>query len=139
MKARYLLSERFYWREDAEGTIYMKDYYKTLGINREANEQEVKKTYRRLVLVYHPDRNPGDGEAEEKFKEITEAYEVLSNREKRAQYDLYNAVRYAEDMNGFVFAAGFPRFKSDFSRGCFRRGKRRGRGRRCRYEVFKKP
>lgn len=51
----------------------MKDYYKILGINRDANEQEIKKAYRRLVLVCHPDRNPGDREAEEKFKEITEA------------------------------------------------------------------
>jgi preprotein translocase subunit Sec63 len=61
----------------------MNDYYKILGINRDANEQEIKKAYRSLVLVCHPDRNPDDREAEEKFKEVTEAYEVLSNREKR--------------------------------------------------------
>ncbi|MEJ2427599.1 MAG: DnaJ domain-containing protein [Deltaproteobacteria bacterium] len=110
----------------------MKDYYKILGINRHANEQEIKKAYRSLVLVCHPDRNPGDREAEEKFKEITEAYEVLSNSEKRVEYNLYNALRYGEERNEFVFAPGFSRAKSDLSRGYFRRGKRGGRGRRCR-------
>jgi len=110
----------------------MKDYYKILGINRDANEQEIKKAYRSLVLVCHPDRNPSDREAEEKFKEVTEAYEVLSNREKRAEYNLYNALRHGEERNEFVFTPRFPRAKSDLSRGFFRRGKRGGRGRRCR-------
>ena len=110
----------------------MKDYYKILGINRDANEREIKKAYRSLVLVCHPDRNPGDGEAEEKFKEITEAYEVLSNREKRVEYNLYNALRHGEGRNQFVFTSRFPGAKSDLSRGYFRRGKRGGRGRRCR-------
>ncbi|MCG6916650.1 MAG: DnaJ domain-containing protein [Deltaproteobacteria bacterium] len=110
----------------------MKDYYKILGINRDAKEQEIKKAYRSLVLVCHPDRNPGDGEAEEKFKEITEAYEVLSNREKRVEYNLYNALRHGEGRNQFVFTSRFPGAKSDLSRGYFRGGKRGGRGRRCR-------
>jgi DnaJ-class molecular chaperone len=110
----------------------MKDYYKILAINHDANEQEIKKAYRSLVLVCHPDRNPGDREAEEKFKEITEAYEVLSNREKRDAYNLYKALRHGEARNEFVFAPPFHRAKSDLSRGYFRRGKRGGRGRRCR-------
>ena len=110
----------------------MKDYYKILGINRDAKEEEIKKAYRSLVLVCHPDRNPGDQEAEEKFKEVTEAYEVLSNREKRAQYNLYNVLHHGEGRSEFVFTPRFSRAKSDLSRGYFRRGKRGGRGRRCR-------
>jgi curved DNA-binding protein CbpA len=110
----------------------MKDYYKILGINRDADEEEIKKAYRSLVLVCHPDRNPGDREAEEKFKEVTEAYEVLSNREKRVEYNLYNALRCGEERHEFVFPPRFRRASSDLSRGYFRRGKRGGRGRRCR-------
>ncbi len=64
-----------------------KDYYKILGVDRNADERTIKKAYRRLARKYHPDVNPGDKEAEEKFKEINEAYEVLSDPEKRAKYD----------------------------------------------------
>lgn len=64
-----------------------KDYYKILGVERNASLDEIKKAYRRLALKYHPDRNPGDKQAEEKFKEINEAYQVLSDPEKRARYD----------------------------------------------------
>ncbi len=64
-----------------------KDYYKILGVERNASLDEIKQAYRRLALKYHPDRNPGDKEAEEKFKEINEAYQVLSDPEKRARYD----------------------------------------------------
>jgi molecular chaperone DnaJ len=66
-----------------------KDYYSILGVPRNATQEEIKRAYRRLALKYHPDRNPGDKEAEEKFKEISEAYEVLSDPEKRAIYDSY--------------------------------------------------
>ena len=55
------------------------DFYKTLGVDKNANAQEIKKAYRKLALQYHPDRNPGNKEAEEKFKQISSAYEVLSN------------------------------------------------------------
>ncbi len=66
-----------------------KDYYQILGVPRNATLEEIKKAYRRLALKYHPDRNPGNKEAEEKFKEISEAYSVLSDPEKRAIYDAY--------------------------------------------------
>src|SRR3989304_1193650 len=65
------------------------DYYAILGVGRDGSEDDLKKAYRRLALRYHPDRNPGDKKAEEKFKEISEAYQVLSDPEKRAQYDRY--------------------------------------------------
>jgi len=66
-----------------------KDYYKILGVKREATEQDIKQAYRRLARKHHPDVNPGDKNAEAKFKEINEAYEVLSDKEKRQKYDTY--------------------------------------------------
>ena len=67
----------------------MADYYETLGISRNASADEIKKAYRKMALKYHPDRNPGDAEAEKQFKEISEAYEVLSDEQKRQLYDRY--------------------------------------------------
>ena len=64
-----------------------KDYYKTLGVERSASEAEIKSAYRKLALKYHPDRNAGNKNSEEKFKEINEAYEVLRDTQKRARYD----------------------------------------------------
>lgn len=66
-----------------------RDYYDVLGLSKNANEAEIKKAYRKLALKYHPDKNPDDKNAEEKFKEAAEAYEVLSNSQKRAQYDQF--------------------------------------------------
>ena len=63
------------------------DYYKTLGVEKKAAEKDIKRAYRDLAKKHHPDRNPGDKKAEEKFKEINEAYQVLSDPEKRARYD----------------------------------------------------
>ena len=64
-----------------------RDYYEILGIRKDAGEDEIKRSYRRLAMQYHPDRNPGDKEAEEKFKEASEAYEVLRDPEKREIYN----------------------------------------------------
>lgn len=66
-----------------------RDYYEILGVSRDATLEEIKKAYRKLAMEYHPDRNPGNKEAEEKFKEITEAYQILSDPEKRKRYDMY--------------------------------------------------
>ena len=66
-----------------------RDYYEVLGVSKGADESEIKKAYRKLALKYHPDKNPDDASAEEKFKEAAEAYEVLSNTEKKSQYDRF--------------------------------------------------
>ena len=66
-----------------------RDYYEVLGISKGASEDEIKKAYKKMARKYHPDLNPGDKEAEEKFKEVNEAYEVLSDANKKARYDQY--------------------------------------------------
>src|SRR5438270_12721153 len=63
------------------------DYYKTLGVGKNASDEEIKKAYRKLARKYHPDRNPGDKRAEERFKEISQAHDVLADADKRKQYD----------------------------------------------------
>jgi molecular chaperone DnaJ len=80
-----------------------KDYYRTLGVSRNATGDEIKSAFRRLALKYHPDRNPGNSEAEANFKEINEAYEVLSNDEKRKIYDAYGE----EGLKGGFGGSGF--------------------------------
>jgi molecular chaperone DnaJ len=66
-----------------------RDYYEVLGISKGASEADIKKAYRQMAIKYHPDKNPDDASAEEKFKEAAEAYEVLSNPEKKARYDQF--------------------------------------------------
>src|SRR6266699_1664020 len=66
-----------------------RDYYEILGVGKTASQDEIKKAYRKVAMQFHPDRNPGDKSAEEKFKEAAEAYEVLSDEDKRAQYDRF--------------------------------------------------
>lgn len=85
-----------------------KNYYEILGVSKTATEDEIKKAYRKLAVKYHPDKNEGDKEAEKKFQEISEAYNVLSNKEKRSEYDNYGSdfgfgtnTRYKYDQNPF--------------------------------------
>jgi len=87
-----------------------KDYYKILGVAKSASEEEIKKSYRKLAMQYHPDRNPGDKEAEEEFKLASEAYEVLRDPEKREIYDRYGV----EGLRGTGFT-GFRGFDDIFS------------------------
>src|ERR1019366_7400321 len=82
------------------------DYYATLGAAREANGDDLKKAYRKLAMQYHPDRNPGDKQAEAKFKEINEAYDVLKDEQKRAAYDRYGHAAF-ENGGGGPGTAGF--------------------------------
>ena len=72
------------------------DYYELLGVTRNAGEEEIKKAYRKLALQHHPDKNPGNKQAEEKFKEISEAYQVLSDSQKRAQYDQFGHAAFGD-------------------------------------------
>lgn len=78
-----------------------RDYYEVLGVSKEATKEEIKKAYRKQALKFHPDKNPGDKKSEENFKEAAEAYEVLSNAEKKARYDRYGHAGMGNQGNGF--------------------------------------
>ena len=91
-----------------------RDYYEVLGVNRDASEEEIKKAYRKLAMKHHPDRNPDHKDAEEKFKEAKEAYEVLSTAEKRRAYDAYGHAGVNPQMGGMGEAAGFGGFAEAF-------------------------
>ena len=83
-----------------------RDYYEVLGVDKSASAAEIKKAYRKLAIKYHPDKNPGNKEAEEKFKEAAEAYSVLSDDQKRQQYDQFGF----NGPNGFGGDGGFGGF-----------------------------
>ena len=91
-----------------------RDYYEVLGVGKDASPEEIKKAYRKNAMKYHPDRNPGDKTAEEKFKELGEAYEVLSDQEKRSRYDQYGFAGVDPNYNG-----GFGGGGSGFGGGGF--------------------
>ena len=77
-----------------------RDYYEVLGVTKESDENTIKKAYRQLAKKYHPDMNPGDSEAEAKFKEVNEAYDVLSDPDKKAKYDQYGHAAFDPSMGG---------------------------------------
>src|SRR4051812_35004716 len=83
-----------------------RDYYEILGVNRDASEEDIKKSYRKLAMKFHPDRNPDSKDSEEKFKEAKEAYEVLSEAEKRRAYDAYGHAGVNPQMGGMGAGAG---------------------------------
>ncbi|MBI4611363.1 MAG: molecular chaperone DnaJ [Candidatus Rokubacteria bacterium] len=107
-----------------------RDYYEILGVSRDATDGDLKKAYRQLALQYHPDRNPGDKKAEEHFKEINEAYSVLSDPEKRAQYDRFGTVGVGVDVSDLGFGTLFD----DLLEGFFGGGPRSRRARAHRGE-----
>ena len=92
-----------------------RDYYEVLGVSKDADEAAIKKAYRALAKKYHPDMNPGDKEAEKKFKEASEAYAVLSDAEKRRQYDQFGHAAFEGGAGGAGGFGGFDFSGADFS------------------------
>ncbi len=106
-----------------------RDYYEALGLAKNASEEDIKKAYRKLAMKYHPDRNPGSNEAEEKFKEAKEAYEILSDPQKRDAYDRYGHAGVDPNSGmGGAGAAGFGDVFGDIFGDIFGGGGRRGGG-----------
>lgn len=128
-----------------------RDYYEILGVSKSATAEEMKKAYRKLAVKFHPDKNPGDAAAEEKFKELGEAYEALSDADKRAAYDRYGHAAFSGpggggggggfhdpmDMFSQVFGGAFGGGFEEFFGGGGGRGKRSGkqRGSDLRYDL----
>lgn len=115
-----------------------RDYYETLGVTKSASADEIKKAYRKVAMQFHPDRNPGDKAAEEKFKEAAEAYEVLSDADKKAQYDRYGHAGLSGNGRGYggganmnmddIFSQFGDIFGDDIFGNFFGGGQRRGGG-----------
>src|ERR1044071_2791883 len=115
-----------------------RDFYEVLGVSREASQEEIKKAYRKLALQFHPDRNPGDKAAEEKFKEASAAYQILGDPERRAQYDRFGHAAFEQQgFGGFDFSAGFEDLFGDIFGDFFGGGRGRGRGRARRGEDLR--
>jgi len=118
-------------------TMSKRDYYEVLGLSKNASADEIKKAYRKVAMQYHPDRNPGDKSAEEKFKEAAEAYEVLSDPDKKSQYDRFGHAGLSGNGRGFSGASNMEDIFSQFGDifgddifGSFFGGQRRGGGSR---------
>ncbi len=122
------------------------DFYETLGVTRDVDGSDLKKAYRKLAMRYHPDRNPGDADAEQNFKNVNEAYEVLKDDDKRAAYDRFGHAAFEQGGaggfgNGGGFASGFAdifdEMFGDFGEGSGRRGggSRAGKGSDLRYNM----
>jgi curved DNA-binding protein len=117
--------------------VVQKDYYQVLGLNRNASEDEIKRAYRKLALKYHPDHHPDDSESEEKFKEISEAYAVLSDPEKRLEFNRFGYAgfkrRYTREdvFRDFNFEEILKGFGFEFERFVFRQSFCGKRGRGC--------
>lgn len=123
--------------------MHKRCYYETLGVSRSASESELKSAYRKLAMKFHPDRNPGDKECEQKFKEINEAYDVLKDGDKRAAYDRFGHAAF-EHGNGSAAAHGFGAdfastfadiFEGVFGMGSARRASGRERGADLRFNM----
>ena len=115
-----------------------RDYYEVLGVSREADAAALKKAFRKKAMEFHPDKNPGDKEAEKKFKEIGEAYDVLKDEQKRAAYDRFGHDAFANGMGGgghpgagaggFDFSGSFSDIFDDLFGGGFSQARQGGRG-----------
>lgn len=107
------IGERLRTKNEENGTI-MSDYYEILGVPKGASTEEIKKKYRKLAIKYHPDRNPGDKQAEAKFKKISEAYAVLADKDKRKQYDTFGSSNFHQQYSTEDIFRGFD-FNQIFS------------------------
>jgi molecular chaperone DnaJ len=125
-----------------------RDYYEILGVAKTASQEEIKKAYRKTAILFHPDKNPGNKEAEDKFKEAAEAYEILSDTEKRSHYDRFGHARQGSgygghNMNmddifsqfGDIFGGGGSPFDSFFGGGGSRGGRRQRKGSNLRIKL----